>query len=92
MDARRKSRAAGGGATFARMAKQEPGKVGRRTATGLVHVTMVLDPRHVAALKVEADRRAAAVESRKPDSSAVLRDLLDEVLDGWIAKQARRKP
>jgi len=68
------------------MAKREPGKVGRRTAGGNVHVVVVLAPEHVAALKREADRRAAAIESRKPDSSAVLR----EILDAWITKQGRK--
>ncbi len=76
-----KSRAVRQGATFPRMAKQEPGKTGRRTAGGLVHVMVVLDPRHLAALKAEADRRAPP-GSRRSDSSAVLR----EILDAWLAR------
>lgn len=64
------------------MAKREPGLTGRRTKTGRVHLMVVLDPKHVAALSAEAFRRAAEAGSRKPDASAVLR----EVLDAWIAK------
>lgn len=82
MTVTRKSRVEVRGATFGRMAKREPGLTGRRTKTGLMHLTVVLDPKHVAALRSEAFRRAAETESRKPDASEVLR----EILDAWIAK------
>ena len=71
---------------FGGMAKQTPGLTGRRTKGGLVHVTVVLDPKHVAALRSEAFRRAAETESRKPDASAVLRELLD----AWLAKHPKK--
>jgi hypothetical protein len=69
------------------MAKREPGLTGRRTKTGRVHLMVVLDPRHVAALSAEAFRRAGEIGSRKPDASAVLRELLD----AWLAKHYPKK-
>lgn len=81
-----KSRRKGRHARLGRMAKREPGLAGRRTKGGLVHLTVVLDPRHVAALRAEAFRRAMEAESRKPDASAVLRELLD----AWLAKTSKR--
>ncbi len=67
-----------------RMAKRQPGLVGRRTKTGLVHLTVVLDPRQVEALKAEAVRRAGGWS--RPDMSAVLR----QIVDAWLMKAAKR--
>lgn len=58
---------------------------GRKTKGGLVQVTVSLDPRHLAALRAEALRRAAASGSGRLDASAVLRELLD----AWLAKAKR---
>jgi hypothetical protein len=66
------------------MAKQEPGHSGRRTKTGLMHVTVVVNPRHWELLRREAFKRAAEAGFGRPDASAVLR----EILDAW-AKQAK---
>jgi len=60
---------------------------GRKTKTGLVQVTVTLDPRHLAALRAEALHRAAAAERGRLDASVVLR----EILEAWIAKQPRHK-
>ncbi len=59
---------------------------GRKTKGGLVQVTVSLDPRHLAALRAEALRRAAAAGSGRLDASAVLRELLD----AWLAKATKR--
>lgn len=61
------------------------GVTGRKTKGGLVQVTVSLDPRHLAALRAEALRRAAATGAGRLDASVVLRELLD----AWLAKRAK---
>ncbi len=58
----------------------------RKTKAGLVQVVLTLDPNHLALLRAEAARRAAAIGSGRPDASAVLR----EILAVWAAKAAKR--
>jgi hypothetical protein len=56
-----------------------------RTAAGNVKALFTITPAQDKALREEAFKRATAAGSRKPDASAVLR----EVLDAWLAKRAR---
>lgn len=63
--------------------KTEEGRMWGRTAGGNVKALFTIAPEHEKALREEAFRRAAAAGSRKPDASAVLR----EVLDAWLRRR-----
>jgi len=64
---------------------ESEGRTWAKTAGGNVKALFVITPEQEKALRDEAFKRATAAGSRKPDASAVLR----EVLDLWLAKGRR---
>jgi hypothetical protein len=59
---------------------------GRQTKGGLVQVTLTLDPDHLSELRAEALRRAREKKSGRPDTSAVVR----EILEAWVKRSGKR--
>lgn len=54
-----------------------------RPSLGRVRVFVSMDKQHLAALRAEAFRRAAAADSGRPDVSEVVR----EALDAWVKRK-----
>jgi hypothetical protein len=63
--------------------EQKDGRTWARTAGGNVKALFTITPEQEEALREEAFERARATGSRKPDASAVLREVLDE----WLTKR-----
>jgi hypothetical protein len=74
--------------TRRKMKAKEPieARAWARTKAGNVKALFTSAPEQERALREEAFRRAMAAGTRRPDASAVLREVLGE----WLAKKAKR--